>query len=300
MAKIFIIDTMHYIFRSFNALPHFLTNAQGQETGALLGVFNMLQHLFATETVTHCVAALESRQPTFRVALDPEYKANRPPAPQPLKEQIPLVIDMCRKLGIKTLSVEGFEADDVMATLARRFSAEGHEVCLVTNDKDLAQVLRYPRVSLWRTGKVQGQFERLQAEQVEVTYGVKPEQIPAWLALMGDTADNIKGIKGIGSKTAAKLLAQHTLEELTQNPQAGGRFGTALVAGREQVLHNLALTTINDEIALPPGCSWDDMALQPLNIGEVREFFSSQQMKKALEALDCMLPPEPTAADLWM
>ena len=300
MARIFIIDTMHYIFRSFNALPHFLTNAQGQETGALLGVFNMFQHLFATESVTHCVAALESRTPNFRCAIDTEYKANRPPTPQPLKDQIPLVIEMCQKLGIRTLGVEGYEADDVMATLARRFSGEGHEVCLVTNDKDLAQVLRHPRVSLWRTGKTQGQFECLQADQVEEAYGVKPEQIPAWLALMGDTADNIRGIKGIGNKTAAKLLAQHSLEELMADPQVGGRFGAALVAGKEQLLHNLSLTTINDEVPLPEGCGWDDMRLQPLDVELARDFFASQQMKKALNAFDCMLPPQPTAADLWM
>ena len=301
MSKVYLLDTMFFIFRSFYALPVKLTNAQGQQTGAVLGVYKALQHLVRTENVTHCIAAFESPAPTFRSQLDSSYKANRPEAPQPLKAQIPLVMEMCRHLGIKTLNVSGYEADDVLAALARRFSASGHEAVIVSNDKDLAQVLRFPRVSLLHLTGKKGEYQVLQAEDIPRVYGVSAEKIPAWLALMGDSADNIAGVKGIGEKTAAKLLSEHSLEELLNDASAGGpRFGEKLTAAKEQVLRNLELTQICCDVPFAEEITLETAALRTIDVERAREFFAEQQMKQAVSALDGMLPADPTAADLWI
>ena len=301
MSKVYLIDTMFLIFRSFYALPDNLTNAQGKQTGAVLGVYNALQHLVRTENVTHCLAAFESPTPTFRRELDGGYKANRRETPQPLKEQIPVVMEMCRRLGIRTLYAEGFEADDVLATVAKSLSEAGHESVIVSNDKDLAQVLRFPGISLLHISGKKGEYKHLQADDIPAVYGVSAEQIPAWLALMGDSADNIPGVRGIGEKTAAKLLREHSLSELLNDAAAGGRrFGEQLVAAREQVLHNLELTEICCSVPLQGGFAVQDAALQIIDVAAARDFFADLQMRQAVNALDGMLPSNPTAADLWI
>ncbi|MBQ7567215.1 hypothetical protein IJT17_00240 [bacterium] len=300
MPRVFLLDTMFLIFRSFYALPDSLTNARGVQTGAVLGVFKAIQHLMRTERVTHCVAAFESPSPTFRLQLDGEYKANRKPAPQPLKDQIPIVADMLKHLGIRTISVPGYEADDILAALAKKLSADG-EAVIVSNDKDLAQVLQYPRISLWHLAGKKGDYQRLGSDDIPQVYGVRPEQIPAWLALKGDSSDNIIGVKGIGDKTAAQLLNAHTLEELVSDPSAGGkRYGEKLVAERERVMHNLELTKVRYDLPLPDDCDWNGVALRVIDVEAARSFFADQQMKQAVSAFDCMMPADPTLADLLM
>ncbi|MDO5297428.1 MAG: 5'-3' exonuclease H3TH domain-containing protein [bacterium] len=301
MAKIYLIDTMFLIFRSFYALPDNLINSKGQHTGAVVGVYKALQHLVRTENITHCIAAFESSTPNFRRELDGNYKANRRETPPSLAEQIPLVMEMCRHLGITVLNADGYEADDVLATLAKRYSAAGAEIVIVSNDKDLAQVLQFPGVSLLHITGKKGEYQTLQADDIPKVYGVSAEKIPAWLALMGDSADNIIGVKGIGEKTAAKMLNEHSLDELLNDPAAGGaRFGSKLTAAKEQVLHNLKLTQICFEVPLAEEIAGETAALKAIDVARAREFFAELQMKQAVSVFDDMLPEFPTAADIWI
>ena len=150
------------------------------------------------------------------------------------------------------------------------------------------------------TGK-KGEYQVLQAEDIPRVYGVSAEKIPAWLALMGDSADNIAGVKGIGEKTAAKLLSEHSLEELLNDASAGGpRFGEKLTAAKEQVLRNLELTQICCDVPFAEEITLETAALRTIDVERAREFFAEQQMKQAVSALDGMLPADPTAADLWI
>ncbi len=299
MSRIHIIDTMFFIFRSFFSMPKL--NAGVNPTGAVLGVYNALHRLLQSENITHCAAVFESSVPTFRREMDESYKANRPHAPEELKQQIPLVQEMLCVLGIPVVSVERYEADDVMGSLACRASQSGHEAVIVTNDKDLAQVLRYDGVSILRTYK-QGRndaIEHIDSHNVADVYGVPAENIPQLLAIMGDSADNIVGLKGIGPKTAAKLLREHSLEEYMREPELAGRFAAQFAEGKELLQHNLKLTTICCDIEQLAEQDVEEYRLGELDVDKAREFFASLQMRKAMSSLNVILPEHPTIADVW-
>lgn len=303
MARLYILDTLYHIFRAFHALPPTLTAVDGRPTNAVYGAMGILRSLFKTERVEFCVAVFESLEPTFRTELDAEYKANRPPVAPALKPQIPLTRELFERLGIPTLSVSGYEADDVMATLARRCQDAGVGATIVSNDKDLAQVLRLGGdVELLRlsgTGK-DAKVDRVGPEGVTGFFGVPPELIPSWLALRGDSVDNIKGVPGIGQKTAVKLLLEGgDLPTLLEHPERGGKFADALREQKERLLRDLEIATVRTDVELPfEGLPLENFRPKPLR-EDAPDLLRELDMKTQLKALEGSLFPDPTVGDLW-
>jgi DNA polymerase-1 len=198
-----IIDTFGFFFRSFYALPP-LTNKHGFPTGLLTGFVNFIASLHKDHSSDYLIFALDAPGPSFRAQIDPEYKANRSPAPEELKIQLPVAIDWIEKMGYKSLSRVGFEADDMIASVVAQARERGFLVRIVSHDKDLYQLIEDDAVVLVDaiTKKV------LNERHCDEKYGVHPSQFIDYQALIGDTADNVPGVKGIGKVTAQKLLSQ--------------------------------------------------------------------------------------------
>jgi len=200
---LYLIDGHSYIFRAFHAIRH-LSNRSGTPTNAVYGVTKMLLKLVEEKDPSHVAVVLDAGGKNFRHEMFPEYKANRPPAPEELKIQIPLVKEVIQALNLPLLQEEGCEADDVIASICQQAVAEGFEVVIVSGDKDLMQLVG-PGVVMYDTMKE----VVYDPEGVKKKMGVPPGGVLDLLALMGDTSDNIPGVFGVGQKTAAKLLKEH-------------------------------------------------------------------------------------------
>lgn len=204
MAKeIYIIDGSAYIYRAYHAVAP-LTNSSGQYTHAVFGFVNMIRKLIREKSPEKLVVAWDSRGPVFRHDIYSDYKANRPPMPEDLASQIPFIRQYVDASNIPSLEVPGVEADDIIATLAKRCSAEGIHVIIVSGDKDLLQLVD-DSVTVYdpMKNKViddQGVFEK---------YGVMPASLLDCFALMGDSSDNVPGVPGVGAKTAQKLITEY-------------------------------------------------------------------------------------------
>jgi DNA polymerase-1 len=246
--KLVLIDGSSYLFRAFHALPP-LSNAQGEPTGALFGVVNMLRGTLK-DRPDHVAFVLDAGGKNFRHALFPDYKANRPPTPPDLKAQVEPMIAIVEALGIPLLRVPEVEADDVIGTLARRAADDGMEVLISTGDKDFAQLVG-PHITLVNTmtSTVTGR------EGVIEKFGVPPERITDFLALQGDSIDNIPGVDKCGPKTAAKWLAEYdTLENVIAHAnQVGGKIGENLRAALPHLPLSKQLATIRIDVPLPSG-----------------------------------------------
>jgi DNA polymerase-1 len=227
-ASLVLVDGSSYLYRAFHALPP-LTNSQGEPTGAVLGVLNMLDKLLSEYQPEHVAVVFDAPGKTFRDELYADYKANRPPMPEELRAQIEPLFQAVRAQGLPLLQVPGVEADDVIGTLAARAAARGLDTVISTSDKDMAQLVN-DRITLVNTMS----DTRLDADGVRAKFGVAPEQMIDYLALVGDTSDNIPGVPGVGPKTAAKWLAQYgTLKALKAHAddikgKAGERLRQAL------------------------------------------------------------------------
>ena len=196
-----MIDGANAIYRAFFAIPN-LRAPDGTPTNAAYGFVTMLAKVLREERPTHVAVASDPKGGSFRKRLFPEYKAGRDKQPEDLGAQFPLVADLCDAFGVKQLEVADFEADDVIASLVAS-APEGAEVCIVSTDKDLMQLVR-PGVELLDTGK----NRRVDAAAVEERFGVPPEKLLDVRSLVGDPSDNIPGVKGIGEKGAAKLILE--------------------------------------------------------------------------------------------
>lgn len=205
-----VIDTFGFFFRSFYALPP-LTNKEGFPTGLLTGFVNFIDRLHQDHSSDYIVFALDAKGPTFRNEIDPNYKANRPSPPEELQAQLPIAIEWIKKMGFKTLSQEGYEADDMIASITKKAVEAGMKVRIVSHDKDLYQLIDDDRVVLVDAIK----RKEINEAECEEKYGIHPEQFTDYQALLGDSADNVPGVKGIGKVTAQKLLNQYgTLENI--------------------------------------------------------------------------------------
>jgi DNA polymerase-1 len=243
---LYLIDGSSYLYRAFHALPN-LNNSRGEPTGALLGVANMLKRLLNEENPDHIAVVFDARGPTFRHEMYPEYKANRPPMPVDLRKQVEQILEFTRMLGLPLLQVDGVEADDVIGTLSKAAEAAGMNCVISTGDKDLAQLVS-DRTSLVNTMT----NSRMDRAGVKEKFGVTPEQIVDFLALTGDTSDNIPGVEKCGPKTAAKWLDKYlTLDELmARSEEIGGKIGDYLRAALEQLPLSRELTTIRRDLDL--------------------------------------------------
>jgi len=200
---VYLVDGSSYVYRAFFAIRQQLTTSRGLPTKAVFGFKNMLQKLIRDEQPQYLGVAFDERGPTFRHEMDATYKAHRPPMPDELAVQIPYIHRLVEAFDIPKLSLVGYEADDILGTLARRFEAEGYDVVLVSGDKDLCQLVT-AHTTILDTMKDQ----RIGVAEVRERFGVGPEGVIDVLGLMGDSSDNIPGVPGVGEKTARELMAQ--------------------------------------------------------------------------------------------
>lgn len=241
-----IIDTFGFFFRSFYALPP-LKNKHGFPTGLLTGFINFIASLHKEHSSDYLIFALDAKGPSFRAEIDPNYKANRSPAPEELIKQLPIAIDWIDKMGYKSLSMSGYEADDMIASVVRQARQHGFLVRVVSHDKDLYQLIDDDRVVLVDAISKKVMNER----HCDEKYGVHPRQFIDYQSLIGDTADNVPGVKGIGKVTAQKLLSQFgtldalydRLEEVTP-PRIRGLLETY----REDAFRSRELVRLKDDV----------------------------------------------------
>ncbi|EGN76022.1 DNA polymerase I [Idiomarina sp. A28L] len=208
-----LVDGSSYLFRAFYAPPH-LTNSAGEPTGAIYGVVNMLRSLLKQFEPTHMAVVFDAKGGTFRNEMYAEYKANRPPMPDDLRSQIEPLHNIIRAMGLPLISIEGVEADDVIGTLAQQAAEEGRTCLISTGDKDMAQLVNEHVILInTMTSTV------LDEAAVPEKYGVRPDQMIDFLALMGDSSDNIPGLPGVGEKTALKMLeGMGSIAAMIENP----------------------------------------------------------------------------------
>src|SRR3984957_12943657 len=236
--KLILVNGSGYLYRAFHALPP-LTNTRGEPTGAILGVLNMLNKMIKEEAPDRIAVVFEAPGRTFRDDLFDQYKAHRLPMPDDLRSQVQPLFDTVAAMGLPLLRVPGVEADDVIGTLAKQGAESGYDVLISTGDKDMAQLVG-PNIGLINTMS----NTRLDRAGVKAKFDVFPEQIVDYLALVGDSSDNIPGITGVGAKTAAKWLNQYqTLDELIARAgEIGGKVG-------ENLRNELALLELSRKLA---------------------------------------------------
>ena len=246
MKTVTIIDTFGFFFRSYFALPP-LRNSEGFPTGLLTGFINLIDSLHRDHGTDYLLFALDSKGKTFRSEIYPEYKANRESPPEDLIRQLPVAIDWIEEMGFANLSREGFEADDVIATITKMVKEQGMRVRIVSHDKDLYQLIDDGRVVMVDTIKKREIDEKACIEK----FGVKPEDFTNFQAIVGDSSDNVPGVKGIGIKGAAKLINMfHTLENIYDNIEKAGtpRIQKLLLEYKESAFLSRELVTMREDV----------------------------------------------------
>lgn len=274
-----LVDGSAYLFRAFHALPP-LTNSKGEPTGAVYGVVAMLKKLLV-EMDTHYIAVVfDTKEPTFRHEMYKEYKANRTETPPELIGQFPMLIKVIKAMGLPVLQIPGVEADDVIGTLAVMAKEEGWDTIVSTSDKDLAQLVnKGVKLINTMTDTV------LDEKGVMEKFGVKPKQIIDYLALIGDTSDNVPGIPKVGPKTAAKWLAEYdTLDNIIKNAeQISGKVGESL---RENIkILSLSKELVTIKLDVPLSMHITELHKQPADNAELIELFRHLEFKKWLTEL---------------
>jgi DNA polymerase I len=278
--RLILVDGSSFLFRAYHAIP-LLTNPQGVPTNAVYGVSNMLRKLIADYQSDYITVVFDAPGKSFRNDLYDQYKAHRPPMPDDLRVQIEPLHHLIRTMGLPLIMEPEVEADDVLGALAQLAVKDGFYVIISTGDKDMAQLVN-EHIILENTMSgsrmdVQGVFEK---------FGVKPEQIIDYLALMGDSSDNIPGVPNVGPKTAAKWLGQYqTLENLIANAgKITGKIGENLRASLDQLHLAKQLTTIKCDLNLP--YRMDDLKRRPINISELKDLINELGFLSWLKTLD--------------
>jgi DNA polymerase I len=275
-----LVDASSYLYRAFHALPA-LSNSRGEPTGALLGVLNMLAKFLKECRPKRIALVFDAPGRTFRDDLFAEYKAHRTPMSDDLRAQIEPLLAILRAQGLPLLRVEGVEADDVIGTLACRAARTGQTVLISTGDKDMAQLVD-PSITLVNTMS----NTVLDRAGVKAKFDVFPEQIIDYLALVGDSSDNIPGIDKVGPKTAAKLLGQYqTLDNLIRNvSEVSGKVGENLRAGLETLELSRKLATIHSDLDLP--VTPEELVPAAPQTERLRELYTRYELRSLLSRLD--------------
>jgi DNA polymerase-1 len=268
--KLLLIDGHSLAYRAFYALPaeNFVT-AAGQHTNAIYGFASMLINLISSERPTHIATAFDVSRKTFRSERFPEYKANRSATPDEFRSQTSFLFDLVHGFGIRHFAVEGYEADDIIATLAKRAENDGFEVLICTGDRDSFQLINDKTTVLYPKRGVTD-LARMTPDAVVEKYGLTPTQYPDFAALRGDPSDNLPSIPGVGEKTAAKWIAEYgSLEKLMANVEkVSGKVGDSLRANVSSVLLNAELTHLRSDMDLEVSVSdliWSGVATYELN-----------------------------------
>src|SRR6202049_1851080 len=288
--KLLLVDGSSYLYRAFHALPP-LTNSQGAPTGAVLGVLNMLNKLMKEESPERVAVVFDAPGRTFRDDLFEQYKAHRPSMPDDLRSQVQPLLDAVAALGLPLLRIAGVEADDVIAPLAKQAADLGYDVLISTGDKDMAQLVG-PRITLVNTMT----NTRLDRGGVKAKFDVFPEQIVDYLALVGDSSDNIPGITGVGPKTASKWLNQYrTLDELIAHAaDIAGRVGENLRNELPMLELSRKLATIDTTLTLE--VTADGLAAGAPDLPRLRELYTRLELRALLKALGPS--PEPSVTEM--
>lgn len=272
---VLIIDGHSMAFRAFYALPadNFVT-ATGQHTNAVYGFVSMLTRLLQTERPTHVAVAFDVSRHSFRTEEYPEYKGTRDATPEEFKGQVELIREVLDAMGIVSLSREGFEADDILATLAYRAGHEGATVLVVSGDRDSFQTVT-DNVTVLYPGATPGDLRRMTPAAVEVKYGVPPQRYPEIAAIVGETSDNLPGVPGVGPKTAAQWINKYDgLDNLlARADEIGGKRGAALREHMDDVIRNRRLNRLLTDMDLEVGPA--DLARRPTNLAAVDRLFDS-------------------------
>ncbi|WP_333608695.1 DNA polymerase I [Arsukibacterium sp.] len=294
-----LVDGSSYLFRAYHSPPH-LTNSKGEATGAIYGVVNMLKSLLKQYKPSQMAVVFDAKGPTFRNEMYSEYKAHRPPMPDDLRSQIEPLHQIIRAMGLPLLCISGVEADDVIGTLSRQASLAGRHTLISTGDKDMAQLVDQ-HVTLINTMT----NTLLDPEGVNAKFGVPPELIIDYLALMGDKVDNIPGLPGVGEKTAAALLQglgsiasiYQQLDKVASLTFRGAKtMADKLTEYQQQLQLSYQLATIKTDVELP--CKLVDLTIQPANQAQLAELFRQCEFRRWLaEVLSNSDAAEPAAAE---
>ncbi|MEI7703891.1 MAG: DNA polymerase I [Deltaproteobacteria bacterium] len=304
MPTLTLIDGSGFVFRAFHAIPH-LSTTKGQPTNAVYGFTTMLLKALREHAPSHVALVFDASRKSFRTDLDPTYKAQRPDAPEDLVRQFPLIRDVARALDVPVLEEVGVEADDVIATLARRGRAQGFDVVIVTGDKDFAQLVGEGIELYDPMAEAAGRGGWTRTEDVERKLGVRPEQVVELMALTGDKVDNVPGVPGVGDVTAAALVRHFgTVEAMLARPEeiptAVARGGVKLKAKvealAERIRLNKVLVTLKEDLPLPLGPT--DLARRPVDTERARALFTELEFGRLLRELPAPAqapsPREPT------
>src|SRR5512142_2736826 len=283
-SELFLVDGNNLAYRAFYALPEELATSEGFSTNALLGFTNMLFKLLADYRPKGVAVAWDTR-PVHRAEQLETYKIDRKPMPDLLREQFPYFRPIVEAFGYRNLEFEGWEADDVIATLATRADAAGVKTCIVSTDRDAFQLVT-DTVTLMMTPRGVSDVNVYTPERVEARYGITPAQIPDFIGLKGDTSDNIPGVPGIGDKTAGQLIAQYgslegVLEHVEELSPARKKNLTEFA---EQARAAKVLATMRRDLDLD--CDPAELVLAPPDRAQLRETFRQFEFRALLGRVD--------------
>ena len=280
MPPFVLVDGSYFLFRAFHALPP-LTTSTGLQTNAIRGAISAIQKLMRRIQPTHMAVIFDTPEPTFRHELSPIYKGDRPSMPDELAQQIPYLHALIRALGIPLHMLPGAEADDIIGTLAKRAEAAGHQVLISTGDKDMAQLVT-DKVTLEDSFK----DKPMDVNGVIEKFGVRPDQIIDYLTLMGDASDGIRGVPGVGAKTAAKLLNEYgSIGGILENvDNIKGKVGQNLKDNVEGIALDHQLASIVNDLDL--NITYEDLKLTDPNVDVLRNLYTELEFRNQLQSLD--------------
>jgi len=280
--SLYIIDGSSYIFRAYFGIRQFLSTSKGFPTNALYGFINMLQKVVKDEKPDYLCVAFDSKEKTFRHDIYPDYKANRDAPPEDLAKQFPYFEPLVDAFNISSIRIPGYEADDIIGTLALKGSKAGFRVVIVSGDKDMMQLVS-PKVQMLDTMK----NKRIGVDEVKEKFGVPPEKVIEVMGLMGDSSDHIPGVKGVGPKTATELIQKYgSIKELYKciDEIEKKKLKEKLVQDKERALLSRKLVTIDTAMKLE--CSLDDLKVRPSKHEDLRKLFSEFEFSSMLAVLE--------------
>jgi len=263
--RLLLVDGHYYLYRSFYAIRD-LRNSRGEPTNAIYGYAKALRKMLADTRPDRAAVIWDSGLPARRTSLQPEYKQNRKAMPDDLRPQKDWLQKKIPLFGLASLSAENTEADDLIASYALAAARRGAEVVIATNDKDILQ-LASPQIRIYstvKTGSEPAGHTLLGEAEVRAKWGIPPARIPDVLALTGDVSDNIRGVQGIGDKTAVALISEHgSVENLLAHPEAiaNPRVREKIAGAREQILANREMVRLDDDLPLP--APWESFTISP-------------------------------------
>ena len=302
--RVLLIDGHSMAYRAFFALPsENFTTAQGQHTNAIYGFATMLLSLLTTEKPTHVAVAFDVSRKTFRSEIFPEYKANRAKTPDEFRSQMSYLHDLVSAFGITTFEVDGFEADDIIATIAKQAEREDADVFICTGDRDSFQLVNEKTTVLYPKRGV-SDLARMTPQAVQEKYGMSPEQYPDFAALRGDPSDNLPSVPGVGEKTAAKWIVEYgSLHELIANiDKLGGKVGQSLRDSVNDVIRNRELTQLVANVPIElsiDALAWsgvDESKTNPLLLQSTSKISAPELELFAIEIAEGVITPEEASA----